>query len=160
MTTRRSAMALLLAGMLTVPVVLSAQADERDARFEEMMSGTRMEGKFSVVGQAGAALPDQDDLYMISEIERGEGSTWIFKAAMSYGAENTGGEPPRLEIPVTVEWAGDTPVLTMTEQTVEGFGTFTVRLPFFGDRYAGTWQNGPIGGHMWGQLVPADEGVD
>jgi hypothetical protein len=27
-----------------------------------------------------------------------------------------------------------------------------VRLFFHGDRYAGTWQHGAIGGHMWGRI--------
>ena len=61
---------------------------------------------------------------------------------------------------VKVVWAGDTPVLTMTEQTVEGLGTFSVRVMIYQDRYAGTWDNGSLGGHMWGQIVkdePADE---
>ena len=57
-------------------------------------------------------------------------------------------------IPVKVEWAGDTPVLTMTDQKIEGMdGQFTVRLLFHGDRYAGTWQHGAAGGHMFGTIA-------
>ncbi len=149
MKTRIVALAVLLscAGALA--------ADERDDQFESMMSGVRMEGKFSVDSMGGQPPPEGqfDDLYMVSELERGEGSTWIFKAGMSYG-DNMNMEIP---VPVRVEWAGDTPVLTMDEQAIEGMGTFTVRLLFFEGRYAGTWQHGPAGGHMWGKLVSAAE---
>ena len=32
---------------------------------------------------------------------------------------------------------------------------FTARVLFYGDRYAGTWQHGKIGGHMWGTIESA-----
>jgi hypothetical protein len=41
-----------------------------------------------------------------------------------------------------------------------GMVTFTVRLFFYGDRYAGTWQHGKVGGHMSGRIEkkgPADQ---
>jgi hypothetical protein len=43
-------------------------------------------------------------------------------------------------------------MLTMTDQEVAGLGTFTVRVMIHGDRYAGTWQHGAFGGHMWGKI--------
>ena len=41
-----------------------------------------------------------------------------------------------------------------------GMVTFTVRLFFYGDRYAGTWQHGNVGGHKSGRIEkkgPADQ---
>jgi hypothetical protein len=61
-----------------------------------------------------------------------------------------------IAMPLPVEWAGDTPVLTMTDQTVEGLGTFTVRVLIFGELYSGTWQHGSFGGHMWGRIERAE----
>ena len=49
-------------------------------------------------------------------------------------------------------WSGDTPVIMMTDTSLPGIGTFTVRLFFYGDRYAGTWQHGKVGGHMSGRI--------
>jgi hypothetical protein len=57
-------------------------------------------------------------------------------------------------IPVVVpmKWNGDTPMIMMTDTSLPGLGTFTVRLFFYGDYYAGTWQHGAVGGHMSGRI--------
>ena len=47
-----------------------------------------------------------------------------------------------------------------TDSEPFGIGTFTVRVFFYGDRYAGTWQHGSVGGHMSGRIekqAPATE---
>ena len=33
-----------------------------------------------------------------------------------------------------------------------GLSTFTVRVFFYGDRYAGRWQHGAVGGHLSGRI--------
>jgi hypothetical protein len=55
-----------------------------------------------------------------------------------------------------IAWAGDTPMISMTDLAIPGLGTFTCRVFFYGDRYAGTWQHGKVGGHMWGMIERAD----
>jgi hypothetical protein len=57
-----------------------------------------------------------------------------------------------MPVPVTIEWAGDTPMITLTEQTVEGLGTFSARVLLYDGLYAGTWKHGQFGGHMWGRI--------
>jgi len=58
-------------------------------------------------------------------------------------------------IVVTMPWAGDTPIITMTDVSIPTLGTFTARVFFYGDRYAGTWQHGAVGGHMFGRIEAA-----
>ena len=53
--------------------------------------------------------------------------------------------------PVTGNVSLTTGVFSLTG-TIPGLGTFTARVMFYGDRYAGTWQHGKAGGHMWGQI--------
>lgn len=125
--------------------------EQRDAEFEALLDGARMEGKFNLNSASGESAA-QVDLYSVSELRRGEDGTWIFEYTMSYG-QGPDGPKQTVPIPVRVEWAGDTPVLTMTDQTVEGLGTFTVRVMIHDERYAGTWSNGTVGGHMWGRIV-------
>jgi hypothetical protein len=55
-----------------------------------------------------------------------------------------------IPIVVPMRFVGDTPVIMMTDTSLPGIGTFTVRVFFYGDRYAGTWQHGAVGGHMAG----------
>jgi hypothetical protein len=57
-----------------------------------------------------------------------------------------------LPIVVTMVWAGDTPMITLTDFTIPSMGTFTARVFFYGDRYSGTWQHGAVGGHMFGNI--------
>ena len=57
-----------------------------------------------------------------------------------------------IPIVVPMRWIGDTPVIMMTDTSLPGLGTFTVRVFFYGDRYAGTWQHGKVGGHMSGRI--------
>ena len=155
-TVRHITMAAALAAVLASGSPLQAQSDdearqERDAKFAALLEGARMEGKFNLNSASGESAA-QVDLYSVSELRRGEGDTWIFEYTMSYG-QGPDGPKQTVPIPVRVEWAGDTPVLTMTDQTVEGLGTFTVRVMIHEERYAGTWSNGTVGGHMWGRIV-------
>jgi hypothetical protein len=124
---------------------------ERDARFAALMKGARLVGEFTLdTGQSNDT--PRPDLYSVSELEKGEGDVWIFHYTMSYG----GNQGTTFDIPVRVVWADDTPMLTMTDQEVAGLGTFTVRVMIHGDRYAGTWQHGAFGGHMWGRIERGD----
>ena len=150
----------IVATALAVAVAMSGQVqaqegaqtqEQRDAEFAALLDGARMEGKFNLNSAAGESAA-QVDLYSVSELRKGEDGTWIFEYTMSYG-QGPDGPKQTVPIPVRVEWAGDTPVLTMTDQTVEGLGTFTVRVMIHEERYAGTWSNGTVGGHMWGRIV-------
>ena len=42
--------------------------------------------------------------------------------------------------------------ISLTDLAVPTLGTFTARVIFHGDRYAGTWQHGNVGGHMFGRI--------
>jgi hypothetical protein len=57
-------------------------------------------------------------------------------------------------VPVVVpmRFVGDTPMIMMTDTSLPGIGTFTVRLFFYDDRYSGTWQHGENGGQMSGRI--------
>ena len=139
------------------PAAMSQTDEERDTRFATMIEGAEFLGEFNIVAPDGTVNKPQTDEYAVSKLERGEGGTWVFHYSMSYG----GGNKATLPIPVVVEWAGDTPVLTMTDQALEGLGTFSVRILLYDDLYAGTWSSGgKIGGHMWGRIVKNAEGAD
>ena len=62
-------------------------------------------------------------------------------------------------LPVTVPiiWAGDTPMVSITDVSIPGLGDgFTARVFFYVDRYAGSWQHGEAGGLMYGTIEPMD----
>jgi hypothetical protein len=57
---------------------------------------------------------------------------------------------------VPVKWAGDTPVISVTNFKVPTMGTYTARVMIYADHYAGTWDAGDHGGHMWGRVERAE----
>ena len=115
--------------------------------FAERMRNVTMVGTFTISGQEGRA--PQAERYEIASVEKVGAGLWRFNAKMDCcGAAGKSGIP----IVVPMRFAGDTPVIMMTDHSLPGIGTFTVRLFFYGDRYSGTWQHGTVGGHMMGRI--------
>ena len=60
----------------------------------------------------------------------------------------------KLPVTVHVKWAGDTPVIELTDESVMGMGTFTARVVIYRGHYAGMWSNAKgHGGQMFGDVV-------
>ena len=57
--------------------------------------------------------------------------------------------------PLEVKWAGDTPVITLTDLAIPGLGTFTARVLFYRGEYCGTWSAVDHGGTLFGKIQPA-----
>lgn len=117
---------------------------ELERRFEELLSGATLEGRFSVDGREELSR----DTYAISKVSKVSGDTWLFQARVQYGSHDV-----TVPIPLTVKWAGDTPMITLTDLAIPGLGTYTARVLFHGNRYAGTWSGKTAGGEMFGKIV-------
>lgn len=119
--------------------------NELERRFTDQLHGASLVGRFTIAGREDRqASPDR---YDISSVEKLAGNDWRFNVRMRYGSVDA-----TLPVVVTMLWAGDTPIITMTDVTIPTLGTFTARVFFYGDRYAGTWQHGQFGGHMFGRI--------
>src|SRR6267143_3345979 len=105
-------------------------------------------GRFTIAGREDR--PALVERYDMSSVEKVGGDQWRFNARIRYGSVDT-----TLPVVVTMLWAGDTPMITITDFTIPTLGTFTARVFFYGDRYAGTWQHGAVGGHMFGRIEKA-----
>ncbi|OYW16886.1 MAG: hypothetical protein B7Z55_13650 [Planctomycetales bacterium 12-60-4] len=131
------------------PATTDRAALEKD--FADKLTGATLAGTFSIVGR-DASKPER---YDIDSAEKLEGDNWVITARVKYGDKDV-----KLPIVVKVYWADDTPVISLTDLAIPGLGTFTSRVMFYGDRYAGTWQHDAVGGHMWGRVEktkPADD---
>jgi hypothetical protein len=127
-------------------------SEERELAFSKQMANTVLVGAFTVDGQKPDSAP-KEERYEISSVEKTNGKTWIFTARVKYLNFDA-----TLPIPVPVEWAGDTPVVTLTNATLPGLGAgFSCRVIFHDGRYAGTWQHGTFGGHMFGRIEKQKE---
>jgi hypothetical protein len=113
--------------------------------FAARLTGATLAGAFSLDGKDTG--PNKPDRYQIVSAKKVSGDDWIITSKMKVGQNEID-----IPIPIKVYWADDTPVMSLTDMTIPGVGTFTARVMFYGDRYAGTWQHGEAGGHMWGMV--------
>tara|TARA_R100001132_G_C3275287_1_gene98089 strand:- start:4534 stop:5046 length:513 start_codon:yes stop_codon:yes gene_type:complete len=148
--------------LLTSMVVSAAeQAEEKGAgapdqaqleqKFAEQMSGATLVGHFSVDGKQNGK-PPREERYEIASAKKLQGDQWLITARIKYGENDV-----NVPMPLNVFWAGDTPVISLTNLTIPGLGTFTSRVMFYEGRYAGTWQHGQVGGNLWGKIEYANQ---
>jgi len=138
----------LILGVVSVSVAQDKDKptqEELEKEFSERMANTVMIGKFTIDGRKDA--DPKTERYEITSVTKAQGNYWTFLARVKYGKIDT-------KVPITVKvlWAGDTPMVSLTDLTIPGLGTFTARVLFYEDRYAGSWQHGKVGGHMYGRI--------
>jgi hypothetical protein len=126
-------------------VVEPSSLTDSERAFAERMRDVSLVGSFTVAGREGRV--PRPDRYDISSVEKVGTNLWRFNANMQCCGVNGA-----IPVVVPMQWIGDTPMIMMTDTSLPGLGTFTVRLFFYGDRYAGTWQHGDRGGAMSGRI--------
>jgi len=118
---------------------------EVERRFAERMENVSMVGSFTIAGRDDQT--PREDHYDIASVEKVGDDQWRFNATI-------GENGVTLPIVVTMKFVGDTPIITITDFSIPAMGTFSARVLFYGDRYAGTWEHGGRGGgHMFGRIV-------
>jgi hypothetical protein len=113
--------------------------------FERMMNGAVLVGHSTLDGKDGLS---GEERYSIDRVSQISGDVFMFQARMKL----EGHEIP-VPIPVTVKWAGDTPVIEVTDLGIPGMGSYTARVVLYRDRYAGTWSGKDHGGQLFGAIV-------
>ena len=119
--------------------------DDLDRKFQEMMSGATLVGRSTRLDNEKIY---GEEKYVIETVSKIAGETWLFRTRMQYG-----GHDIPLPIPVTIKWAGDTPVITLTDLSIPGIGTYTARVILYRGQYAGTWSGEKAGGQIFGKIV-------
>jgi hypothetical protein len=108
-------------------------------------------GTFSIDGvKRKLSLPER---YELKSVEKTKDGLWTFTARVTYLTQD-------ITVPVTVPvvWAGETPMISLSDSTLPGLGSqLSAKVIFDEGRYAGTWQHGKFGGHMWGRIVKEDK---
>ncbi len=129
------------------PTAIDQAALEK--QLAKTLTGAVFAGNYSVAGQS-IDKPPHMEKYTVSRATKLKGDFWLLEARVQYGKKD-------VTVPMTLEikWAGDTPVITLTDLAIPPLGTFTSRVMIYGDRYAGTWQHDQNGGHLWGRIERA-----
>lgn len=145
----------LLPALSVVLLVLPAMGQEDKDReqlenhFQKKLSGVTLVGQYTQQSKEKDELPTEEryTIHKVSKIP-GKDKLWRFDVRMQFGTVDL-----TLPLPITVEWAGDTPVITLTQYQIPGLGSFSARVLFYENRYAGTWQHGDLGGHLFGKII-------
>lgn len=119
------------------------------SQFEKSMSGATLVGYFTINGHESKSGLKEEKYHLKSVKKLKHGDFWEFQ--YQYGNGKT------ITLPVEIKWAGDTPVITLTDVLVPGAGTFTARVLFYRNEYAGTWSASDHGGRLFGKVVPAGD---
>ncbi len=123
---------------------------EREAAFAELLTGCELVG-YTTITDGDGKLKDEKlhaDSYTLKAVSKQEDGRWKFEAVIHYG-----GRPIPIAFPLPVEWAGNTPVISVTDMKVPFMGTYSARVMFHGDQYVGVWSGDGYGGHIFGQVV-------
>ena len=133
---------LSLSGCATKPIT---PQDDLDKKFEQQMKGVTLIGRSS---RQNSDKISSEEKYLIKGVSKLTGETWLFRSRFQYA-----GKDIPLPVPVTIKWAGDTPVITLDNLSIPGMGSFSVRIVLDRDQYAGTWSSEKGGGQMFGKIV-------
>ena len=120
---------------------LKPDAAELEKAFAERMSGSVLVGNYSVVGKE--MKPSNPERYELRKVAKVKDNLWLFEARIKYGKTDV-----TLPMHLRLVWADDTPMIHLSDTIIPGLGTFSARVLFHGDRYAGTWQHDKVGGHF------------
>ena len=120
-----------------------------ERQFTERMQDVVLVGNFTIEGrETRGGSPER---YELSRVAKVDDDQWRFDVHMVYGSVDV-----TLPVVGPIVWAGDTPMVTITDFSIPTLGTFTARVFFYDDRYAGSWQHGQYGGLMYGAIEPLD----
>jgi hypothetical protein len=126
------------------PVTQPTQTD-LEAAFTARFTNVVLAGQYTMGNS-----PPKTDRYTIVSARKLKDDNWLFQARIQFA-----GKDITIPMIIPVKWAGDTPVISVTDLGFPGLGNYTARVMIYGDQYAGTWQdttNKAHGGHLWGKL--------
>jgi hypothetical protein len=131
----------------------SLSQEERIKKLEQDLTNVKLIGRFTVAGREDQS-PKPEEYTITSAMKLPDGDVWLIKSRIKYGDKDV-----TVPIPLEIKWAGDTPIITLTDLTIPQLGTFSSRVVIYEGRYAGTWQHGQVGGHLFGRIekLPAEK---
>jgi hypothetical protein len=134
------------------PPPLELNAVEK--QFQDSLNNVTLIGYFT----QGDGAELHDDKYVIERVTKVKEDTWKFEARIQYNKKDF-----KVAMPLPVKFAGDTPVISLTNFAVPGFGSFTARVVMYNGAYAGTWGSAGANGHggkLFGKIVKNDPAPD
>jgi hypothetical protein len=118
---------------------------ERNRVFARSMQGVTLVGRSTRLNSEQVFGPEY---YFIDSVTHVSGDAWLFHTRL-----RTGEKEIPVPIPLLLKWAGDTPVITLTDLAIPGVGKYTARVILYRNHYSGTWSGEKGGGQLFGKIV-------
>jgi hypothetical protein len=115
-----------------------------EKQFQESLADVTLVGYFT----QGDKAELKEDRYVIERVSKVGDDFWKFEARIQYNKKDM-----KVAMPLPVKWAGDTPVISLTNFNVPGMGSYTARVVIYDGAYAGTWGDAKHGGKLFGKIV-------
>jgi hypothetical protein len=126
--------------------------DELESKFKTMLTKATLSGRWAPIKE-GTLGDEKTDKYEIVSVGKVSGDSWVVNAKMKYG-----GREFVAPFPVKVRWAGDAAVLSVDNlQMPGGQNSYSARVMFYENTYAGTWSGGGHGGMLSGLITQAKD---
>lgn len=124
-----------------------AERARLEKKFRETLSNAVLSGRWRLV-RDGKLGEEREEKYTLGSVNRLSGDLWIIQARVQYGKKDV-----TLPVPVNVKWAGDTPIISVTNVGLPGLGTYTARVMVYNELYTGTWFGPGYGGFLSGRVL-------
>lgn len=121
--------------------------EELEAKFKNTLTQATLSGRWCGI-KDGSLTPEKEDKYTIIGVMKLNGDNWLINARIQYGNRDV-----VAPIPVQVKWAGDTPVICVTDLPIPGGDTYTARVLIYEHTYAGSWSGTGHGGLLNGVIT-------
>ncbi len=118
-----------------------------EQHFKETLTKSVFSGKWCLVTD-GALGEEHAEKYTVESANKIGSDLWLIYARVQYGKKDI-----LVPVPVSVKWAGDTPVISITKLGIPGLGTYTARVVVYDSLYAGTWSGSDHGGQLHGVIL-------
>jgi len=139
------AAAFLAATLFTSAQEAAPELNALEKEFQDTLTGAVLDGHFTRTNSKELS----QDKYTIVRATKLKGDMWRFEARIQYGNRDI-----TIPLDIEVKWAGDTPVITVTDREFP-MGVYTARVVIYRGQYAGTWSGKTNGGQMFGKIVRA-----
>ena len=111
----------------------ASETETMESQFSAMLKGATLKGTWAPVGPVGLG-EDKDDAYHIVEAKKVKEDQWVMVSRFNYK-----GRQLDIPVPVVIKFAGDTAVMILNDLPTGDGATWSARILFHDDVYAGSW---------------------
>jgi hypothetical protein len=132
------------AGTHTIP-----DRGQLERELAQTLTNSVFTGSWQLLEGEGLSAP-KPEKYTIVSAKKLSGDLWLITARLEFADKDV-----TVPLPLRIVWAGDTPIITVTDLHVPGIGKYSARVMIYRDLYSGAWFGEGHGGLLSGRISRA-----